>query len=198
LQSYSRFRDGERRADSSLLSALGGLLGSDWLNGSLGNSGSGSLHLDTHSDILSGDSLLLADGVLGSSSFSLILEVLLANDFGLGAVDLLNKDVLVLELVSLGGEVESVVHSAIDLLLVSVPTEQSTEHTEAAHPQDTFGHTGTGSTLSLSSSLMATLSLGQSVKLAAGAGVGGNHLSHDESVLHELSNVLACTITNYN
>jgi hypothetical protein len=113
-------------------------------------------------------------------------------------VDLLNKDVLVLELVSLGGEIESVVHSAIDLLLVSVPTEQSTEHTEAAHPQDTFGHTGAGSSLSLSSSLMTTLTLGLSVKLAAGAGVGGDHLSHDKSVLHELSNVLACNITNYN
>ena len=156
-----QFRDGERRAGSSLLSALGSLDGLHWLSGSLlDDSGSGSLHLDTHSDVLSGDSLLLADSVLSSSSFSLILEVLDANDFGLGSVDLLNKDVLVLELVSLGGEVESVVHSAIDFLLVSVPTEQSTEHTEAAHPQDTFGHAGAGSTLSLSGSLMATLSLG--------------------------------------
>jgi len=199
LQSYPRFRDGERRAGSSLLSALGrlgGLLGGSGLNGGLlgDNSGSGSLRLNTHGDVLSGNSLLLADVVLSSSGLSLVLEVLLTNDFSLGAVDLLNKNVLVLELVSLGGEVESVVHSAIDLLLVSVPLEQSTEHTEAAHPQDGFGHTGARSSLSLTSSLMTALALGLSVKLAAGARVGSDILSHDESVLHELSNVLACSM----
>jgi hypothetical protein len=60
------------------------------------------------------------------------------------------------------------------------------------------GHTGTGGTLSLTSSLMAALSLGELVQLDSGAGVSSDHLSHDESILHKLPNVLACSITNYN
>jgi len=169
----------------SLLGLLGG--------GSLGRGGSGSWGLggNTHSDVLSSLSLLLADGVLGSSCLSLGLEVLLADDFGLGLVDSLNKDVLVLELVTLGAHVELVVHLAVNLLLFSIPTEQSTEDTKAAHPKELLGHTSVLGTSSLTSSLMATLALGLGVCLAAGARVGGDDLSHDQSVLNKLPNVLA-------
>jgi hypothetical protein len=41
---------------------------------------------------------------------------------------------------------------------------------------------------------MATLALGLSPLLAAGARVSSDILSHDQSVLDELSNVLACNI----
>lgn len=195
LHSASPSKVGEMQARCSLLSSLlggnrlggGGLL--DWCRGGL---------LDAHSNVLSGDSLLLADGVLGSSGFGLGLKVLLADGLSLGAMDSLNENVLVLELVTLGGEVELVVHLAIDLLLVSISLEESTENAKTAHPDDLLGHTGVASTLSLSGALMATLALGLSPFLAAGARVGSNDLPHDESVLDKLPNVLACDITIYN
>ena len=149
----------------------------------------GCLNLDAHSKVLSGDSLLLANGVLSSSGLSLSLEVLLTDDFSLGFVDLLDQDVLVLELVTLAAKVKSVVHLAVNLLLVTIPTEKATEDTKAAHPDDLLGHTSVPGTLSLTLALMATLALGLSPLLAAGAGVGGHVLSHDQTVLDQLSNV---------
>jgi hypothetical protein len=91
-----------------------------------------------------------------------------------------------------------VVHLAVDLLLLSVSLEKSTEDAKAAHPEDLLGHTGVAGTLSLTSALMAALALGLSPSLAAGARVGGNDLSHDQTVLDKLPNVLACNITIYN
>lgn len=188
-----------RQADakSSLLSSL--LLGR---SGSLSRSGlldgGGRGLLDAHLSVLSSDSLLLADVVLGSSGFSLGLKVLLADSFGLALVDLLDKNVLVLELVTLGGEVELVVHLAVNLLLVSVPLEEATEDAKAAHPQDLLGHASVAGTLSLTSALMAALALGLGPSLAAGARVDGHVLAHDQAVLHKLPNVLAWNITIYN
>jgi hypothetical protein len=178
----------ERRSEAR---SLLGLLG----RGSLGGSGSGGggLSHHTHGGVLSSLSLLLADSVLGSSSLSLGLEVILADDFSLGLVDSLNKDVLVLELVTLGTEVKLVVHLAVNLLLFSVSAEQTTKDAETAHPNDLLGHTGVSGTLSLTGALMATLALGLGPRLAAGARVSGHDLSHDQSVLHKLPNVLACS-----
>lgn len=175
--------------ESSLLSSL---LGGD--GGVGGSGGSGGLGLDTHSKVLSCDSLVLADGVLGTSGFSLGLKVLLADDLSLGFVNSFNENVLVLELVTLGGEVKSVVHLAIDLLGLSVPTEQSTEDTKASHPQNLLGHTGVFGTLSLTGTLMATVALGKGPHLCAGSGVSSNILSHDQSVLDELPDILAYSI----
>ena len=44
--------------------------------------------------------------------------------------------------------------------------------------------------------IVLTLALGLSPCLAAGAGVSVHNLSHDQSVLDQLPNVLACTITS--
>ena len=178
--------------ESSLLGTLLGTgSGSRSLSGGWGGaSSSGCLNLDAHSKVLSGDSLLLANAVLSSSGFSLSLEVLLTDDFSLRFVDLLDQNVLVLELVTLGGKVKSVVHLAVNLLLVTIPAEKTTEDTEAAHPDDLLGHTSIPGTLSLTLALMTTLALGLSPLLAAGAGVGGHILSHDQTVLDQLPNVL--------
>ena len=177
--------------ESSLLALLGFRSGSRSLSGAWGGaSRGGCLNLDAHSKVLSGDSLLLTNAVLSSSGLSLSFEVLLTNDFSLGFVDLLDQDVLVLELVTLGGQVKSVVHLAVNLLLVTIPTEKATKDTKAAHPDDLLRHTSIPSTLSLTLALMATLALGLSPLLAAGAGVGGHVLSHDQTVLDQLSNVL--------
>ena len=186
----------EERSARAGCSLLSGLLG----GGGLGRGGllSRSGGLDAHGDVLSGNSLLLAHVVLGSSGLGLLLKILLADDLSLGAVDFLNKNVLVLELVTLGGEVELVVHLAIDLLLVSVSLEEATEDAKTAHPEDLLGHTGVAGTLSLTDTLMAALALGLGPSLAAGARVGGHDLSHDQAVLHKLPNVLAYSITIYN
>ena len=146
---------------------------------------------ESHLGVLVGDSLLLANGVLSSSGLSLSLEILLTDNFSLVLVDLLDENVLVLELVTLGGKVELMVHLAVDLLGLSISLEESTEDTETSHPDDLLGHTGVASTLSLTGALMATLALGLSPLLAAGAGVSSNILSHDQSVLDKLPNVLA-------
>ena len=179
---------------SSLLAALLGTgvrSGSRSLSGAWsGASRGGCIGLDAHSKVLSGNSLLLTNAVLSSSGLSLSLEVLLTDDFSLGFVDLLDQDVLVLELVTLGGQVKSVVHLAVNFLLVTIPAEKATEDTQAAHPDDLLGHTSIPGTLSLTLALMATLALGLSPLLAAGAGVSGHVLSHDQTVLDQLPNVL--------
>lgn len=181
--------ESEAMVTRSLLSALLGGSGLSW-----GSGRSGRLDLDAHGEVLSSDSLLLTHGVLLSSGFSLSLEVLLADNFGLGFVDLLDQDVLVLEHVTLSTEVESVVHLAINLLLLSISAEQTTENAETAHPEDLLGHTGVSGTLSLTGALMATLALGLGPLLASGARVSGDVLSHDQSVLDQLPNVLACNM----
>ena len=140
---------------------------------------------------LSSDSLLLADSVLGATSLSLSLKIGLTDSLSLGLVDLLDQHILVLELVTLGGEVELVVHVAVNLLLLSVSSEEATEDAKAAHVENLLGHTGVSGTLSLTVALMATLALGLSPSLAAGAGVGGDDLPHDQAVLDQLPNVLA-------
>jgi len=172
------------------LSLLATLLGrSRSLSGRCGSGrGSGSL---TVGNSLASESLILADSVLGATSLSLLLKISLTDDLSLGLVNGLDEDVLVLELVTLGSKVELVVHLAVDLLVVSIATEQTTEDAKTAHPQDASGHTSVPSTLSLSGALMATLALGLGVHLAAGARVSGDDLPHDKPVLAKLPNVLA-------
>ena len=177
----------------SLLSCA--LLGGDGLG--RGRSGSGCLNLDAHGEVLSCDSLFLTHVVLGSSGFGLGLEILLTDDLGLGFVDFFDQNVLVLEHVTLGTKVESVVHLAVNLLLLSISTKQTTKNTKTTHPEDLLGHTGVSGTLSLTGALMATLALGLGPLLASGARVSGNILSHDQSVLDQLPNVLACNIQRF-
>ena len=176
------------KAGCSLLSTLLG-----WgLSGGLG--GLGGLLSESHLGVLVRNSLLLTDGVLSSSGFSLSLEVLLADNFSLGLVDSFDENVLVLELVTLGSKIEFMVHLAVNFLLVSISLEKTTENTKTAHPDDLLGHTGVFGTLSLTGTLMTTLALGLGPLLAAGARVSRNILSHDKFVLDKLSNVLAYTM----
>ena len=132
---------------------LGGSRGGDGRIRSGRGSGGGSLAV---SNLLASESLLLADGVLGTTGLSLALKIGLADDLSLGLVDSLNKHILVLELVTLGGEIELVVHLAVDLLLVPISAEEATEDAKAAHPQNALGHTGAAGTLTLTGALMAT------------------------------------------
>jgi len=149
-------------------------------------------------DCSPGESLFLALSVLSATGFSLSLEIGLAMDLSLGLVDSLDKHILVLELVTLRGEVKPVVHLAVNLLLVSVPTEEAAEHAETAHPQNALWHTSVLGTLSFTVALMATLALSFGPALAARARVRGHDFSHDDAVLYQLPNVLAYITAFYN
>jgi len=138
------------------------------------------------------NSLLLSDGVLGSSGFTLGLEFGLTDLLSLQLVDGLNEDVLVLELVTLGREVELVVNVSVDLLGVSILLQEASNDSLSAHPQDLDGHTGVAGTLSVTGALMTALSLGLSPSLRTGARVHGDLASHEETVLVKFANILAC------
>ena len=154
-------------------SLLGGLLG--W--SLLGSWGSGwSLSGQTHLDVLSCDSLLLSDGVLGTSGLSLSLEVLLTEEVSLLLVNSLNQDILVLELVTLCSQVKLVVHFLVDLLGITISLEETTEDAESAHPDDLDWHTGISGTLSLSLADVTTLIINQNISIES-----INKLSKDHS-----------------
>lgn len=138
------------------------------------------------------DSLLLALSVLGSAGITLGIDFVVTNLLSLELVNGLHKDVLVLELVTLGTEVQLVVDVLVDLLGVTVLLEESTENASSAHGEDLNGHTGLAGSLSVTSSLMATLALLGLVSLNAGARVHGDLTSHDKAILEEFSDVLAC------
>ena len=184
---------------SSLGGGLGGLLlgplllllHRGLLLGLLGGGSSRLLDLSQEL-LLAGESLLLLGGVLPSAGLSLSGELSLTCAVGLHLVDGLNKDVLVLELVTLGAEVESVVDVLVDLLGVTVLDQEASEDSLAAHPQDLDGHTGVLGTLSFTVASVSALALGLVHALAAGAGVHLNLLAHDQTILHQLANVLAC------
>ena len=135
-------------------------------------------------------SLLSKFKILLSSSILLSLKLLGLNLFSLLLEDGFNKDSSVLELVTLGTEVQLVVDVSVDLLAVSVLLEQSTENTSSADGEDLARHTGLTSTLSVTSALMATLALLSLVSLNTGARVHGDLASNDKTILEEFSDVL--------
>jgi hypothetical protein len=173
-----------------LTSLLGGLLG-------FGSNGLGlSSRLrgldEAHLSSLAGNTLLLADGVLGTASLTLGFEFSVTELLGLELVDGFHKDVLVLELVTLAAEVKLVVDVAVDLFGVTVSLEEATEDTSAAHGEDTGGHTGVASTTAATSTGVTSLALLGFVALYAGARVHVGGLTDDDTILVELADVLAC------
>ena len=82
-------------------------------------------------------------------------------------MDFFYQDILVLEHVTFGSEVESVVHLAVNLLLLSISAKQTTKDAQTAHPEDLLRHTGVSGTLSLTCTLMTALALGLSPLLAS-------------------------------
>lgn len=96
-----------------------------------------------------------------------------------------------LESVTLAQVVQFVVEVLVDLSRSAVLDEETAEDTHAAHPEDLAGHTGVGSTLSLTVATVSALSSGK-VQLAGTASrVHGDGLSDDEAIGDELSNRLA-------
>lgn len=173
---------------SGLLLGLGG--GGDLLSlGGLSFSNSG--NLNSHSGVLAVLALLLADGVLLTTSLLLGLDLSNADLLSLDLVDGLNQDVLVLELITLGAEVELVVDVLVDLLVVTVLLEETTQNASAADGEHLGGHTGITGTLLVTSTLVTALALLGLVALNTGAGVHGDLALDNETILEHLADVLA-------
>ena len=143
--------------------------------------------------------LPLAHGlVLDTTSLGLLLEVLGTELLGLGFVDVLHQDTLVLESVSLGLKVKSVVAGMsrvlayvtcdkrnnsqvlVDLASLSVLLQQTPENSHAAEPLDFGRHTGLSGTPTLTGTGVSTETLG-GVQLP-GSGSGVNDSGLDDAV----------------
>jgi len=138
---------------------------------------------------------LLADGVLGTTSFSLGLKFDLTFLLKLFFVDGLDKDVLVFVQVTFSTHVESVVHVSVDFLGISIATEKSTENSLSAHPDELGGHTCVPGTLPATSTVMTASPLSSVPSLATRARVDCDLSSHDEVVLREFANVFTYSQT---
>ena len=80
---------------------------------------------------------------------SLIVQCLGLCLLTLHRVDSLEQHTLVLELVTLRAEVQSVVDVLVNLLGIAHLVEETTEDADAAHPEDLKGQTGVGGTTTL-------------------------------------------------
>ena len=105
-------------------------------------------------------SLLLLGCGLDLSSVFLLSELFLSDLLLLHLVDGFDEDRLVLELVTLGSEVEMMIDIRVDLLGFSILSEESSENSLSTHPEDLGWHSGVSCSLSLSSSVVSALSLG--------------------------------------
>ena len=111
---------------------------------------------DTHSDGLSMVSLLLLLSSLNSSGLLLLFELLLSDLLVLHLVNALDKNGLVLELVTLSGKVEMMIDILGDLLGLSILLEESSENSLSSHPEDLGRHSSVSGTLSLTSSVVSS------------------------------------------
>jgi hypothetical protein len=132
-------------------------------------------------------SSLLSSGLtlLGLLHFALLLSLHL--------VDRLDEHGLVLELVTLGSEVEVVVDFLGDLLGLAVLSEQASENALSPHPEHLLGHSRVLGTLPLTEAGVAALSLGLVDSLDAGSGVHVHLALHDDAVLQQLPDVFSCS-----
>jgi len=129
--------------------------------------------------------------VLLSLGLGLVLEHLGTGLLCLLLVDVLHKDTLVLENVTLGLQVELVVHVLVELLSLAVLGQHAAEDAHTTDPEELDWHTGIGSTLALTGTSVATLAAGLGVQSCAGARVNNNWLADDQTVLDETSDLVA-------
>ena len=102
---------------------------------------------------------LLSSGVL------LLVKFFLSGFFGLLLMDVLNQIVLVLELITLGCKIELVVHVLVNLLVISIFLQQSSEDSLSSHPDHLCWHSGVLGSLSFTETVMSSLSPGFVISL---------------------------------
>lgn len=134
--------------------------------------------------------------VLDSAGLLLLGEVLGSELLGLLPVDVLHQDTLVLESVTLGLKVESVVpatlsvgvplvlraflhiHVLVDLAGLTVLLQQPPQNPHPSEPLDLGRHTGLGGTLSLTETSVSTGTLGGGVLPSTGTRVDDGGLNN--------------------
>ena len=144
------------------------------------------VHTILLSDLSVGSVSLLGEksaGLLGKQLLLLVLTLLL--------VDLLDQHTLGLVTVTLGQSVEVSIHMLVDLASLTVLSQQSTEHTNATHPEKLLGDTGVHGTTTLSVTSVVATGLGVVTNMHTSAGVHQLVLAHNQTVLDELTDVLA-------
>jgi len=129
--------------------------------------------------------------ILGSTGFCLIRQLLGSQSFGLLLMDKLHQNALILEHVTLALNVELVIKVAIDLLVLSVLLQETTQNAHPPHPQLLDRHTRVGGTLSLTGAGVASLSSCQSILPRPGARMNGLRLLDDQTVLDQATDVLS-------
>jgi len=116
-------------------------------------------------------------------SFRLVCQCLGLGVLALHCVDSLKQYTLVLELVALGLEVESVIDVLVDFLCIAHLVEKTAEYTCATHPQNLKGETGIGSTTALAGSRVTSLGFSLVALPNSAPRVHNSRLLHDETVL---------------
>lgn len=133
---------------------------------------------------------LSSSTVTETTGLGLLLQVLLTLSLSLGLDDVLDELTLVLEGVTLGEFVERVVEVLVEFSRVSVLGQETTEDTETSHPKNLGGHSGLGSTLSLTITSVSTGTLGGVKSSGTGSSLTKGWLGDDETVGNHLSDGL--------
>ena len=135
--------------------------------------------------------LVGSSSLLSKESSGLISQQLLSLVLTLLSVDLLDQHTLGSVTVTLGQSVEVSVHVLVDLASLTVLSQQSAEHTNAAHPEELLGDTSVHGTMALTVTGVVTAALGLMAQIHTSAGVHHHMLANDHTVLHELADALA-------
>ena len=85
----------------------------------------------------------------------------------------------------------------IDLFSLSVLSQESSQHSLSAHPEDLAGHSALAGTSSFTHSGVATSSLFLQISSGSGSGVDFHGLLHDETILSKFSNASSWDYKEY-
>ena len=152
--------------------------------------------IQTNIKVVESSSQDLSNGFHSSSLLvekgsSLLSKLLLLLVFSLLSVNLLNQHTLCLVTVTLSEGVEVGVHVLVNLSSLTILAQQTTEHTNAAHPQQLLRNTSVHGTSALTVTRVVTTGLGIVTKVHTSTRVHQVVLLHDHSVLDQFANTLA-------
>lgn len=158
--------------------------------------GSSSNSFSNHLGLLSTlglGALLLA--FLGSNaaltkSFGLIRSKLETGHFGLGLVDVLHENTLVLENVTLDLHVQRMVHVTVNLSRITQVAQHAAENAHATDPDQLGGHASLASTATLTNTAVTALALGFNHETNTETRVHLLRLLDQQSVVNELAHCL--------
>jgi len=129
---------------------------------------------------------------LGTTCLGLGGNLGLCNLLGLLTVNGFDQHTLILEHITLAFHVQGVVQVLVDFLGVTVLLQETTEHTQAAHPDNSLGHARVLATDALTSASVSALALGSEHLTLASTRVNLCGLLDHQTILGELADIQAC------